>query len=168
MMPPSTASIATYTRAQDSPRHTVLGLTGGAIGCGPPLAVGAAVACPGRRVLNFQADGSLCYSLPALWTAARERLRVVFVICSNRAYQILNVEMSLQGVGIEDARGQRPSPGATSLATFTSLSDPTVDFVALARGFGVPAGKASTTRELLKLLRESDGVEGPFLIEATL
>ena len=85
----------------DSERHAQgpfshLTLTGGAIGMGPTVATGAAVACPHRHVIDFQADGSGLYSTPALWTQARERLRVLTVVCSNRSYEILKIEMRKQ------------------------------------------------------------------------
>ena len=86
-------------------------MTGGAIGVGMPAAVGAAVACPDRRVLNLQADGSAMYTVQSLWTQARERLDVTTVILSNRSYAILNVEM---------ARVQAKLPGAKAGARSTS------------------------------------------------
>ena len=78
---------------------THLTLTGGAIGSGPCLAVGAAVACPHRRVVNFQADGSALYSTPALWCQSREGLDVTTIICKNDAYRILDVERATRGSG---------------------------------------------------------------------
>jgi acetolactate synthase-1/2/3 large subunit len=80
------------------PPFSHLTLTGGAIGCGPPLAVGAAVACPDRVIINLQADGSAMYSLQALWTQAREGLHVVTVVAANRAYAILKLEMVKQRI----------------------------------------------------------------------
>ena len=79
---------------------THLTLTGGAIGSGPCLAVGAAVACPHRRVVNFQADGSALYSTPALWCQSREGLDVTTIICKNDACRILDVERATQGLGV--------------------------------------------------------------------
>ena len=81
------------------PRFTHLALTGGAIGFGPPASVGAAVAAPGRRVINLQADGSGLYAAQALWTQARERLDVVTVVCANATYAILKLELAMQRVG---------------------------------------------------------------------
>ena len=77
-----------------APRHDWLTLTGGAIGQGLPVAVGAAVACPERPVLALQADGSAMYTIQALWTMAREQLNVTVVIFNNRSYSILNVELA--------------------------------------------------------------------------
>jgi acetolactate synthase-1/2/3 large subunit len=78
-------------------RHTCLMLTGGAIGQGLPTAVGAAVACPDRRVIALQADGSAMYTVQSLWTMAREGLNVTTILCSNRAYRILQIEAARGG-----------------------------------------------------------------------
>ena len=83
-------------------------MTGGAIGCGLPLATGAAIACPDRPVISLEADGSAMYTLQALWTQAREGLDVTTVILSNRSYAILQGEMRNVGRGASPAR-----PGAT-------------------------------------------------------
>lgn len=138
------------------PPHDWLTLTGGAIGIGLPLATGAAVACPGRRVMALQADGSAMYTIQALWTMAREGLDVTTVIVSNRSYAILNME--LQRVGAEP-----PGPAARSML---DLSRPDLDFVSLASGMGVPASKATTAEELVAALEQHLATPGPSLIEA--
>ena len=92
----------------------MLALTGGAIGQGLPCATGAAVACPDRKVIAFQADGSGMYTLQSLWTMARESLDVVAVVCSNRAYRILQAELARAGIA---------EPGANA-RTLTDLSHP--------------------------------------------
>ncbi len=97
---------------------------GGAIGCGPPLSVGAAIACPDRAVINLQADGSAMYSIQALWTQARERLHVVTIICANRTYAILKVELTKQKIV--------PSNGQACRA-LTDIGDPVINWVALAQ-----------------------------------
>src|SRR5690606_9826930 len=83
--------------ARGAAGHDLLQLTGGAIGIGPSLAVGAAVACPERPVLSLQADGSALYTIQALWTQAREGLNVITVILSNRRYQSLYGELTALG-----------------------------------------------------------------------
>jgi acetolactate synthase-1/2/3 large subunit len=138
--------------------HTVLGLTGGAIGQGLPCAVGAALACPGRRVIAFQADGSGLYTLQALWTMARESLDVTVLICANRAYRILQVELARAGVA-------EPGPVARSL---TQLGPPVIDWVAAARAFGVPGSRVTTADGLADALRASLAEPGPSLVEAVL
>ena len=93
-----TSGNAYWDFSKGCPAFSHLALTGGAIGCGPPLAVGAAIACPNRQVINFQADGSCMYSLQALWTQAREQLNVITIICANRSYAILKVELAKQRI----------------------------------------------------------------------
>jgi len=138
--------------------HTVLALTGGAIGQGLPCAVGAALACPDRRVVALQADGSGLYTAQALWTAAREELDVTVVVCANRAYRILRFEMGRAGL-------VEPGPQALAL---TDLGDPVIDWCALARGFGVPAVRAETADLLVDALARALATPGPSLIEAVL
>jgi acetolactate synthase-1/2/3 large subunit len=140
------------------PPHTTLALTGGAIGQGLPCAVGAAVACPGRRVIAFQADGSGLYTLQALWTMAREALDVTVVICANRAYRILQVELARAGIA-------EPGPAARSL---TQLGPPPIDWVAAASAFGVPGTSVRSAEELAQALGRSFAAAGPSLIEAML
>lgn len=93
-----TSGNAYWEASKGCPPFSHLALTGGAIGCGPPLSVGAAIACPERRIINIQADGSAMYSLQALWTQARERLRVVTIVCANHTYAILKVELAKQRI----------------------------------------------------------------------
>jgi acetolactate synthase-1/2/3 large subunit len=138
--------------------HDWLTLTGGAIGQGMPTATGAAVACPDRPVLCLEADGSAMYTLQSLWTQAREGLDVTTVILANRSYAILNLE--LQRVGAQ--------AGGPQAARMLDLTDPTLDFVSLAAGLGVPGGRATTAEELVTLLERGLGQAGPFLIEAVL
>lgn len=138
--------------------HTVLGLTGGAIGQGLPCAVGAALACPDRKVIAFQADGSGLYTLQSLWTQAREGLDVVTVVCANRSYRILQVELARAGVA-------EPGPNARRL---TDLGHPAIDWVALARGLGVPGQRAETPDALVAALRAALSEPGPALVEAIL
>ena len=139
-----------------APPHDWLTLTGGAIGIGLPLAVGAAVACPDRRVVTLEADGSAMYTGQALWTMAREGLDVTTVVLSNRSYAILNME--LQRVGA-DAGGPRAR-------AMLDLSRPDLDFVALATAMGVPATRAATAAEFTEQLARALATPGPNLIEA--
>jgi acetolactate synthase-1/2/3 large subunit len=138
-----------------APRHDWLCLTGGAIGDGLPVAVGAAVACPDRKVICLQADGSAMYTLQSLWTIMRERLDVTTVIFNNAAYAVLRIELARVGA----ARG----PKAEDML---SLARPTLDFVSLARGMGMPASRATTADEFVTELRRALAAPGPHLIEA--
>ncbi|VWB18854.1 acetolactate synthase large subunit [Burkholderia metallica] len=137
-------------------RHTILTNTGGAIGQGLPVALGAAVACPDRRVFALQSDGSAQYTIQALWTMARERLPVVVLIASNRRYGILQTELARSGLPAD-------TPHASRL---TLLDDPPIDWLALSRGYGVPAERASTTQALVQALDDAlTYADGPTLIE---
>ena len=147
-----------YTHTTASAPHDYLQNTGGAIGIGIPLAVGAAIACPGRKVVTVQADGSGMYTLQGLWTQARERLDVLTIVLANRSYAILNHEM--RGVGVTKL-------GENSLRML-NLDDPTLDFVRLAQGMGVDAARAITVAELADLVKSALRRPGPFLIEAVL
>lgn len=137
-------------------RHTLLTLTGGAIGQGLPVATGAALAAPDRPVLSLQADGSALYTIQALWTQVREHLNVTTVIFNNRAYAILRLELMRTGAG---RAGERSAP-------MLDLSDPTIDFVLLAQGMGMPAQRVSTADGLADALRRAYDESGPHLIEA--
>ena len=154
----ATSGLPYFLAAQGAARHSYLSLTGGAIGQGLPCATGAALACPDRRVIALQADGSGLYTPQALWTQAREALDVVTVLCSNRSYRILQVEMARAGIA-------EPGPKARAL---TSLDAPPIDWVELARSFGVPASRATTTEELSRSLEAALAASGPRLIEAVL
>jgi acetolactate synthase-1/2/3 large subunit len=154
----ATSGLAFSAFTQGSPPHTMLTLTGGAIGQGLPCAVGAAIACPERKVIAFQADGSGMYTPQALWTMARESLDVTIIICANRSYRILQVELARAGIA-------EPGPGAVGL---TDLTHPTLDWVSLARGMGVPGARVETADDLVAELGRALAGPGPFLIEAML
>ncbi|MEO8297255.1 MAG: acetolactate synthase large subunit [Burkholderiales bacterium] len=146
------------TASAQAARHTILTNTGGAIGQGLPVALGAAVACPDRRVYALQSDGSAQYTIQSLWTMAHERLPVVMLIASNRRYGILQTELGRSGI--------EPGPQARNL---TLLDDPAFDWIALAQGYGVPASTVSTNDELREALqRAATHLDGPVLIEMRL
>ena len=137
-----------------APRHDWLQITGGAIGCGFPLATGAAIGGGGKRVIALQADGSGMYTVQALWTQAREKLPVTTIVLANRKYQILLGEYL--GVGA--------NPGPTAM-DMLDLGNPDIGWVKLAEGMGVPAAQATTLDQLGDLLSQSLTSTGPFLIE---
>ncbi|WP_225025980.1 acetolactate synthase large subunit [Xinfangfangia pollutisoli] len=145
---------ATYGAAP----HDFLQLTGGAIGIGIPLATGAAVACPDRKVIGLQADGSGMYTLQGLWTQARENLDVVTIVFANRRYQILHGELKNVGAG-------QPGENARRML---DLDNPALDWVSLARGMGVEAARAETAEAFHDLLQAACRRKGPFLIEAVI
>ena len=138
--------------------HDVLTLTGGAIGQGLPVAVGAAIAAPDRPVIALQSDGSAMYTISALWTMAREQLDITVVLLNNRAYAILQLE--LQRVGA--------TAGGPKAQSLLDLANPDLDFVAIAEGFGVPAQRATTAEELATQFSAAIAAPGPHLIDAVL
>ena len=137
-----------------APRHDWLCLTGGSIGYGLPVATGAAVAAPDRKVLCLEADGSAMYTAQALWTQAREGLDVTTVILNNGSYAVLNMELARVGAG-------NPGPRALEM-----LDIPGLDFVSLSQGMGVPATRATTAEEFTEQLERALAVDGPALVEA--
>jgi acetolactate synthase-1/2/3 large subunit len=141
-----------------APTHDWLANTGGSIGIAMPLAVGAAVACPGRRVLCLSADGSGMYTAQALWTMAREGLNVTTVIFANRVYGVLKREFSSLGLG---------NPGHRALDLF-EIGRPDIDWVLLAKSMGVPGNRVTSLDGFVKALREGFASEGPTLIEVSL
>ncbi len=151
-----TSGVALAASTVGAPRHDWLTLTGGAIGQGLPVAVGAAVASPGRPVFALQADGSALYTIQSLWTMAREQLDVTIVIFNNRSYAILNMELAR--VGAEAA-------GPKAKAQL-DLGRPNVDFVEIAAGLGVSARRVDTAEQLTEAIEHAVGEPGPHLIEA--
>jgi acetolactate synthase-1/2/3 large subunit len=154
----NTSGLSVSGATAGAPRHDWLTLTGGAIGIGLPAATGAAVAAPERPVLCIQADGSAMYTLQALWTQAREGLGVTTVVLANHSYAILNMELHRVGADAGGPRSRR----------LLDLTDPELDFVALARGLGVPARRVESAEALTAALLESFAEPGPALIEVPL
>jgi acetolactate synthase I/II/III large subunit len=152
----NTAGFLLYPATVAAAPHDWLALTGGAIGQGLPVAVGAAVACPDRPVIALEADGSALYTIQALWTMARESLDVTTILLANRSYAVLNMELDRVGAGT-------PGPRARDML---DLSRPDLDFVALARGLGVPATRAGSAEDLAAQLGAALAEPGPHLIEA--
>lgn len=138
--------------------HDWLPVMGGSIGQGIPVATGAAVACPDRKIINTQADGSAMYTLQGLWTQAREQLDVVTILFSNRAYAILQGE--LQRVGADE--------NSRKAREMLDLSNPTIQWAAIAQGLGVEASRATTAEALSDQLAAALQKRGPHLIEAVL
>jgi acetolactate synthase-1/2/3 large subunit len=153
----NTSIVHLWGATQFAPRHRWMTLTGGAIGMGLPLALGAAVASQ-HRVVALESDGSMMYTLQALWTMARESLDVTVVGFSNRSYAILNLE--LQRVGATKA-------GSTS-QQLLDLDNPTLDLCALASAQGVPSVRVTSAHELVNALQRSYATPGPMFIEVML
>lgn len=153
----NTSGLHLYGATKFAPPHELLTLTGGAIGFGLPVALGAALGS-GQRVLALESDGSMLYTAQALWTMAREQLDVTIIALSNRSYAILNMERQRVGATGEGAASQQ----------LLDLDNPTLDLAGLARSFGVAAETVTSADELVAALRRSYATPGPTLIEAML
>lgn len=147
-------SIINATRAGRP--HDWLGLTGGAIGQGIPVAIGAAVAAPGRKVVSLNGDGAAMYTAQGLWTMARESLDVTVVVFANNVYRILAIELARTGAGA-------PGPSASSLL---SLGDPEIDWISLAKGLGVRGRRCESAEGFDEAFGRAMSEPGPHLIEA--
>jgi len=152
----ATCGLALAPTTEKAPAHDWMTLTGGAIGQGLPLSLGAALACPDRKVIALQADGSAMYTVQALWSMARENADVTVVIFNNRSYAILNIELARVGAG-------QPTPKTLSML---DLSRPDINWVDISEGMGVPATRATTAEEFHQQFADAMAQKGPRLIEA--
>lgn len=143
---------------QSAAPHEFMPVTGGSIGQGLPVAVGAAIACPERKVVSLEADGSAMYTLQALWTMARENLDITVVILANRRYRILDIEMQRTG-----AKGF-----GVSSNNMIDISRPELDFVKLSEAMGVEASRATTARQFTEQFGDAVSHRGPRLIQAVI
>jgi acetolactate synthase I/II/III large subunit len=153
-----TSGVGLAEMTATAPRHDWLSLTGGSIGDGLPMALGAAVACPDRPVVAVQADGSAMYTVQALWSHAREQADVTTIVCDNGSYAILAHELEKVGADGGGAKAQR----------LLDLGDPSLDFVALAEGMGVPGSRAETAEHLAEHVGQALAEPGPHLVQAIL
>ena len=138
--------------------HDLINNLGGSIGYGTPVATGAALACPERRVFCMVGDGSAMYTIQSLWTQARENLNVTTIIFANNQYAILKTEYFNMGAGTL-------GPGAMSMI---DIDCPTIDWVAMAKSMGVPGSSVSTAEDFCTILQRSCNEQGPQLIEVKL
>lgn len=152
----NTSSVFAPGATAGAPPHDWLCLTGGAIGQGLPVAVGAAIAFPDRRVVALEADGSAMYTLQAWWTMAREGLDVTTILLNNHSYAVLNMELERVGVG-------SAGPLAKDML---DLGRPAIDFVHLATGLGLHAARAESAEEFTDELARALATPGPSMVEA--
>jgi acetolactate synthase-1/2/3 large subunit len=152
----NTAGLFAPGSTAGAPPHDWLCLTGGAIGQGLPVAVGAAVASPGRRVVALEADGSALYTFQSWWTMARQGLDVTTILLNNHSYAVLNMELDRVGA-------DSPGPRARDML---DLGRPSIDFVALASGLGLQAARAETAEEFGVELSRALSTPGPSMVEA--
>ena len=153
-----TSGMSIFPLTSAAQPHDWLNLTGGSIGWGLPASVGAAIACPDRRVICLEGDGSAMYTIQSLWTMARENLDVTVVIFNNKKYSVLEMEFARTG-----ARGGVPGPNAASVL---DIGSPNMDFVAMAQGMGVEASRATTAEEFNAQFEQAVKAKGPRLIDA--
>ena len=143
--------------ASDDPQ-SFFGLRGGGIGWGLPAAIGVKLALPERPVVALIGDGSAMYTCQALWTAAHDRVGVVFVILNNRSYSILK----------QRANAMKGFAAQTDRYVGMDLVDPAIDYVGLSHSLGLAAGRASTLAQVVEQLRAALAADGPTLIEVEL
>ena len=141
-----------------APPHDWMNNRGGSIGYGMPVSVGAAVACPDRKVIALVSDGSAMYTVQSLWTMAREGLDITILIFSNGSYNILRGELTNVGV-------QNPGPRAVDML---SIDRPDLDWVSMAKSMGVEAARCRTAEDLVKAMDAGLHNEGPYLIEVAI
>jgi acetolactate synthase-1/2/3 large subunit len=153
-----TSGFAIYLATENAAPHDWLAITGGSIGQGLPVALGAAIACPNRKVVSLQADGSAMFTVQALWTLAREKADVAVVLFNNRSYAILNYEMARVGAGIPTER----------TLSMLRLTPPDIDWVQIAQGMGMRATRADTAEAFHRQFADAMTMKGPCLIEAML
>ncbi|CAN7796275.1 acetolactate synthase large subunit [Caballeronia sp. LjRoot34] len=139
-------------------RHDLINNMGGSIGYGTPVATGAALACPDRRVFCMVGDGSAMYTIQSLWTQARESLNITTIIFANNSYAILKAEYANMGAG---------APGPRALAMI-DIDRPRIDWLAMAKSMGVPAVAVDTAEAFYKAMADSVKEPGPCLIEVRL
>jgi acetolactate synthase-1/2/3 large subunit len=154
----ATNGLGAFLMTGNAAPHDWLTLTGGAIGAGLPMAVGAALGCPDRKVISLEADGSAMYTVQALWTMVREDLDIAVLILNNGSYAILNIELARVGV-------EQPGPTALSLL---DLTNPAIEWTDIAKGMGMPAERVDTVDALDSALERAMNERGPRLIEVML
>ncbi|MEM1148100.1 MAG: thiamine pyrophosphate-dependent enzyme, partial [Pseudomonadota bacterium] len=145
-----------YLPTMNAQPHDWMMLTGGAIGQGLPLALGAAIAAPDRKVICLSGDGAGMYTNQALWSMAREGADVTTIVFVNHSYRILNIELHRTGAG---------NPGPTAV-NMLSIGGPDIDWVQLSESLGVPAVEAATAEAFDTALAEAIAAPGPRLIAA--
>lgn len=139
-------------------RHDLINNMGGSIGYGTPVATGAAIACPDRRVFCMVGDGSAMYTIQSLWTQVRENLNITTIVFANHSYAILKAEYANMGAG---------APGERALAMI-DIDRPRIDWLAMAKSMGVPAVAVESAEAFHKAMSYSVREAGPCLIEVRL
>jgi benzoylformate decarboxylase len=135
--------------------QSLYGLRGGGIGWGLPATIGAKLALPDRPVVGLIGDGSAMYTCQGMWTAARYKIPVTWVILNNSSYRILKQRVNLM----------RGHAAQSDRYVGMDLLDPAVDYVGLARSLGVKAERAASVAEAVDLVKGNLGGSGPLLVD---
>ncbi len=138
--------------------HTMITIAGGSIGHGMPCSIGAAMACPDRPVINLEADGSAMYTVQALWTQAKQGLNITTLICANRRYNILKLELERAGI----------LPIGPNVTSLIDIENPHIDWTKMAEAMGVAAVSVTTAEQLAHEIQGALSEAGPHLIEMVL
>ncbi|MGH7662358.1 MAG: thiamine pyrophosphate-dependent enzyme, partial [Vulcanimicrobiaceae bacterium] len=145
-----------FLRSDDA--QSYFGNRGGGIGWGLPAAIGAKLALPQRPVVCLSGDGSAMYTAQSLWTAAHERLGVVFVIFNNTSYKILK----------QRVRAMEGDVAQTNTYVGMDLHEPAIDFVSLARSMGVAAERVTTLDVVRAKLQDALALQQPTLLDVAI
>jgi len=131
---------------------------GGSLGLGLPEAVGVKLALPDRQVICSVGDGTALYTIQGLWTAARYKLAVAFVVFNNASYMILKGGL----LAMKAASAER------GVFVGMDINEPEIDFVKLAESMGVSARRASNASELRPALDWALSQNGPTLLDVAI
>jgi benzoylformate decarboxylase len=138
--------------------QSYFGLRGGGIGWGLPATLGVKLALPARPVVGLIGDGSAMYTCQALWTAAHDKIPVVWVIFNNSSYRILKQRVN----------AMRGYAAQTDRFVAMELNDPLVDYVGLARSLGVAAERATSVAEAVDLVKKGLASNKALLVDVVL
>lgn len=131
---------------------------GGSLGLGLPEAVGVKLAMPDRQVICSVGDGTALYTIQGLWTAARYKLAVAFVVFNNASYMILKGGL----LAMKAASAER------GVFVGMDINEPEIDFVKLAESMGVSARRASKASQLRPALDWALSQNGPTLLDVAI
>jgi benzoylformate decarboxylase len=133
---------------------------GGSLGVGIPGAIGVKLAQPEKAVFGFTGDGGAMYTIQALWTAARHNVAAKFVVCNNRSYRLLQLNIA------EYWKELRIKPH--EFPTSFDLSKPEIRFDEMARSMGVAAARIERIDQIEPAIRQALDTPGPFLLDVVL
>ncbi|HYG54014.1 MAG TPA: thiamine pyrophosphate-dependent enzyme [Burkholderiales bacterium] len=127
------------------------GLASGGLGFAVPGAVGISLALPGRPIAVMVGDGSAMYAIQGLWTAAHLQLPITYIIANNRGYRIIKERLV--------------SFRKTDRFTGMDIREPALDFLAVAKGFGLEARRVTDPQDIAPALREAYASGKPNLVD---